>query len=386
MALVEGSNHPLFSQAIARLRRGIAGDLSEHREAHQCSSMICAPQCEESLIQAGKLVGPALTSNLYLCRLGSIHICTEQTHADGHTCPISGRMFNADRVSSYAKDDPRTWNSKPEISGGTRAVPLSKRKRATNTHKELTDDEVTQKATAMVKLLLYSSVRAALNRDAILRHEQEAKDAVCTYTKQQMQNKQLPFWTDMYRIVSYYSAQPLPYVEFCFDQTRCDYYVHVIRHMWKRIQLYYALSSVSSSSSSGGGTGAGGPPRLHFEHACLGILYAMRQGVIKQNHELLPKDNFLLLNLPCGQDLQHFNIQRNSMSKGETILECALNNALYKAHVSVQELQLNMLDMPVVHEAANNIVQVEHTQVPVKIGSNGEKLFMPTSRRKKLKK
>jgi hypothetical protein len=95
----------------------------------------------------------------------------------------------------------------------------------------------------------------------------------------------------------------------------------------------------------------------------------MRQGIrTADNVMLLPKDDFLLINLPIGNQLLFFNIKKNRIGKGERILKVMYEHA-FALNAPLPEITINV----------NLLPQKNGT----KLENNGQKLFMPTSRIKK---
>ncbi len=376
-------NDPLFSKAAYRLRCA-KKDLVEARVAnHQCSADFCNPQSEMSLIAAGHLQGPPLTCNVYLCTFGVFHVCTETacdvyTWSDTRTCHISGLQLGHAAESSYDKNDPRTWRSKPMSTPGVAhlrtpigAPPLvvapalpPRRQRV------IPEGEIKYRASAMVKLLLFSPNRIARNREAIQQFAEEAHDAKVTYIRQQAENMQLPFLTDLHRLQGHYTKRRLPLAEFTFVEGLHDYYVNIICQIWAKVIAYYVPEDEKEYEEDGVTEVS---PRFDFENVCLGVLYAMRQGLRIGTLMLLPKDDFLLANLPIINELGHFKIRRNRITKGDKILTQTYENAI-ASQVAVHDLMIDVNALPEKRE--------EQVVNNVKITSSGEKLFMPTSRKK----
>lgn len=400
-------NHPLFSQAVVRLRNAMGADLRDSREVHKCTAQLCKPQSESMLVTKGKLVAPPLTSNVFLCSYGTIHVCSERAceHygcSQAQTCHISGFQFGS-KISDYTRGDPRTWNAKPEpscaidtrllltqsgpaaVSNGSESkkrlpepivAPVPPAKRIFS-QKRLSIEDLTGIASGMVKLLLYSRNRINRNKDAIKTFQHDAGEARVTYVRQQLQNQQLPYWTDTYRLIGHYSSQELPLIEFVYSSNLHDYYVNVIVQVWKKVMLYYVPVEEKEYETDGI---TEIPPRVKFDDVCLGVLYAMRQGIRYNGHVFLPKDDFLLMNLPIGSDLYtYFGIRKNRISKGDKILEQTYNNAL-AANASLTDIMIDVTILPEKRE--EQLIQMPG-QVAAIITTSGEKLFMPKSRKEK---
>ncbi len=407
---------PLLSQAIIRLRNALTAQLQSTRTVHTCGPFVCSPQSEPSLIAKGMLVGPPLTSNVFLCLRGAVHVCTERAcehygFSNTRTCHVSGFQFGT-ADSSYDKGDSRTWKLKPETqsanavidprlfltqSGSLESLTNLKRSRTAEeeeedlgggaideppiptpkrpfTHKRISDEDLSQLVSGMVKLLLYSPNRVARNRDAIKAHQLEGSEAVHTYVRQQVKKKQRPYWTDNYRLMGYYSSRELPLREFAFSQNLHDYYVSIIVQVWRMVMRFYVPTAEKEYDGD-----VEIPPRLDVGNICLGVLYSMRQGIRYNGHTLLPKDDFLLMNLPIGPDLSYFNIRKRRVSIGEKIITQTYENALAE-DAPLGDIAIDVTLLP--EKRVEQHVQ-EEGSVPSIITTNGERLFMPQTRRKK---
>lgn len=394
---------PLFPQAIVRLKSH-KKDMDDSRKEHVCDFKVCNPQSEASLIHDGSLTGPPLTSNVFLCRFGVVHVCTKDGcsfHAASHTqtCPISGLNWGGSLVSDYDKNDYRTWKSKASVTVVSLEPDIVLKKTKTNEkrerspqppaapptpvvlkkkihHKVLSDDAVWQGASNMVKLLLYSNNRISRNKEAIDVYQQQARDSMATYTKERADEHQLPYWTDLYRLKSHWSSQPLPLKEFVFNENLHDYYVNIICQVWKKVLKYYVKPGEKEYEEDGV---TEIPPKVDLDTICLGVMYAMRQGIKHGDVILLPKDDFLLINLPIVTELPHFDIRRRCITDGDKILTETYENAI-ASDAPIQDLIIDVNYLPA--KRAEVILKEENA----KVTSSGEKLFMPQSRKKKMKK
>jgi hypothetical protein len=89
----------------------------------------------------------------------------------------------------------------------------------------------------------------------------------------------------------------------------------------------------------------------------------MRQGIrTGDNVMLLPKDDFLLINLPIGNQLLFFDILKNRIGKGERILKIMYEHA-FARNAPLSEITINL----------NLLPQKD-------LENNGRKIFMPTAR------
>lgn len=357
--VIDSPQNPLFAKSLAAIRAK-KKDLQDVRERHDCAAKVCNPQSELAF------GNQCFATNVFLCKFGSVHICSENAceyypHSPTHTCHVSGFQFGT-TVSSYDKNNSRSWFSKPEhvttMGPGTLVSPEPPIKKRRHVFQTISAEDAETRSGDMLKLLLFSNYRNTCNKSAIERFKEEAREARITYLKQQESNCQLPYWSDIYRITSHYMSQPLPLREFEFSQALHDYYVSIMCQVWVMVIKYYLTDSNAQI-----------PPRLNFENVCLGTLYSMRQGIrTADNVMLLPKDDFLLINLPIGNQLLFFNIKKSRIGKGERILQIMYQQA-FKQNAPLPEITIDV----------NLLPQKNGT----KLENNGQKLFMPTSRVKK---
>lgn len=168
-----------------------------------------------------------------------------------------------------------------------------------------------------------------------------------------------------------------------------EYYVQIILQVWRKVLQYFVLPADKEYEGD-----VEIPPRIDFETVCLGVLYGMRQGIRIDEYVLLPKDDFLLMHLPIGSDLSYFKIRydrwgvwgyfeliphtnrKDRISKGDKILAQTYDNAV-SLGVPFNEIMIDVSTLPEKREE-----QIIEGTVPMIITSNGEQLFMPTSRKK----
>ncbi len=376
---LERSADPAFGRAITRIMQRKSDMSEERRRSHMCDARVCNPQNEAAFYDDPE------TSNVFLCRFGSVHLCSayecpyfSETHSQA--CPISRMdIGSGPATSSYDAGDSRTWYSKldtgtaatapPTPPAPVAAVPIVVPQRAAALP---TDDAIALHASAVVKLLLFSRYRVACNKVAHAVHKQEARDSLHTYRKSQLSKRQPQHMTDKYRVRAHFMSQPLPYAIYEFSPDLHDYYVNICLQVWRLAVRYYDNASDMA-------------PRLDFQQLCLGVMYTMRQGRLTAGVVLLPKDDFLLFNLPLISHLTAFGITKNQVTKGEKILSQTYDNAIAGHHVDPRSLALDVTIMP--QKRAEEEVDEEEPEegaarVKVRVTSSGEKLFMPSSRRK----
>ena len=71
----------------------------------------------------------------------------------------------------------------------------------------------------------------------------------------------------------------------------------------------------------------------------------MRQGISREGVVLLPKDEFLLCNLPIINELSYFSIPKNAITKGNTMLLEMYQNA-FQSGVPLDELTIDVDKLP----------------------------------------
>lgn len=374
--IISSIKDPLFRQVLLRLRRlkTERNSLSESREAHACHPQFCFPESETMLGAENPL-----SCNVYMCNYGSTHVCTEDLctyyhAAPKNVCPISGYQFGRE-FSSYSKDDYRTRRAPlAEKICDSHAQPLKKQRRSTLYSPQLREEEAENQATKLVHLLLYSPKRHALNLKAALRFQHQAEEAKQKYIRDQLSARQLPYFTDMYRVVAHVTDhQELPLKEFEVDQNLVRYYVFVILQVWDILQRFHVPQAQKKFQGD-----LEIVPRLDFEAVSLAVLYTMRKGLRRAHVQLLPGDDFLLLNLPIINALIEFDLDKAQVTKGDKLISDAYDNAFTEG-VSMSEITLNMEKMP----APETSTVERHQSALVKISSSGERLFMPVVRKVK---
>lgn len=302
---------------------------------------------------------------------GEGHICTETAcqlylHTHDKTCPITGIHYAGFEVSSYDKHDYRTWKSGNATTTASAQGKVKKRR-----GKIASEETLEERATNMIRLLLFSNARMECNRDALKDMQSKADQCIETYTRKQLLLKQQPFYTDVYRFKAAIMSEPLPLTIFEPSTSLIAYYAAVILQIWKLVQTFYVPLKDKKYDEQGIEI----VPRLNFDHVALAILYMMRQGIQHMGVEILPRDEFLLQHLPGANYLSYFKLEKSGMSKGERIISNAFENA-----PNAKALCLNIEALPVHHADEQKIVRVEGYNVEAKVSSSGQLLFMPKSR------
>lgn len=351
---------------------------------HKCSAQRCMPLSEHALVESGHLEPPALTSQVYVCRFGAVHVCTAdacELYRDtvAHTCPLSG-INHGGQVSAYSRHDSRSWFA-PSVDRSVAPRPsrppvppaLSKTAAVLKKLEAYTEEQVRERASHMVKLLLFSNARVKLNDAVIARRVQDAQHDCEEYRRAQRAARQLPYATDLHRIRGWITSQPFVLREYEFDEHLHDYYVGVIVQVWERV-LQYARE---------GPTLALRTPHCDADTISIGTLYCMRKGMVQNGHVMLPCDSFLAQNLPAIGDLAvHFDVNRNRITCGDSIVTAALLHALRcRGGASLDATKLQTLAAEELEDLRRSAQS--KSRVPVKVSTNGDILFMPQSRKKR---
>jgi hypothetical protein len=257
------------------------------------------------------------------------------------------------------------------------AEPVKRKRRKRAYSRQMSDEDAKTAASNMVKLLLYSRNRHNCIQKAMERYRQQGEDARNTYIKTQKEMGQLPYVADVYRLMAHYQDQPMPMKEFEFNENTHNYYTFVITQVWDIVQRFHV--PLKNKRYEGDVEMV---PRLDFTAIAVGTMYLMRKGVSRAHTELLPADNFLLMNLPSINMLSEFGIEKSWVTKGDKIISDAYDNAFAEG-AAMSEVMLEMEKLPR-PESAPTISR--ERGVAVKISSSGEKLFMPQSRKSTLAK
>jgi hypothetical protein len=391
------TSDPLFVQAVARLRTS-KKDLEATRPPHVCSLTRCNPQGEASLYPGQ----PQLTCNVFLCKHGIIHLCTEDEcklygNSPTGTCPISGFQFGR-HISSFERGNEKSWNASKNEGMGNQEMKsvmmldeddlittttttivavettvVKKRKTA----RSIPIEDLRQRATTLINLLLYSNNRKRCNQVAHDQHLAEATMAKNIYISEMANLNQLPYWPDLYRIDAYFSSKPLPFEDLKYDEWLSHYYTHIILHVWELVQKFYVPVQQKIYDKE---TKEEIRPRLNFENVALGTLYIMRRGFrVNNSIDLLPQDDFLFVHLPSESQLHSFfDIKKSRLTEGDNVIARAYENAMSgKGLMLTQELIINFDALPSRKEAKVE----DFERISLKRSSTGEVLFMPKSRK-----
>lgn len=362
--LIENESHAQFGAIVARLRKGKGSQLSLQRKTHTCTHALCAPECETSMIQHGTLHGPPISNNVYLCNFGTVHICSETScslygYTKTQTCPLSGLEWGS-MVSTYDKNDYRTWHhGGREVETNNNYQSLKRiiedddndnddNKKEENQQKakkrrlimpaKISKETALERGRTLVDTLLYSNARRHRNMDALEEFQRQAENAKQTYIAGRLKNRQLPFLTDILRLVGNFCSQPLPLIEYPRDENVLEYYAHVIYQVWCKV-LDYCDKQLDEDGNEI-------PPRVDYETVGMGVLYTMRDGLQCSNVMVLPEDHFLVASLPDVRDMNYFGIQKRKVTLGNNLLKKIYKAAIVKHYIRPEQLVLDAAQLP----------------------------------------
>lgn len=388
MKLIRGVEDPDYHRVAARLRQRFG---PAPPATHVCHPLTCYANAmsEETLVRNRFLVGPVVSRNVFLIRCHGIHLCSEETcqlygSDPTGTCPVSGLQYGT-VVSSYSRDDSRTWYARLQTPQGPSLAlqgpqePAVKKQTTTRIGGPIVIplEQQQQISSSVLRLLLWSTKRESRNTRVREQLTESANDACATHVRERRAAGQLPFWTDLYRIRGYMMSQQPSLQILTYDETLQDYYVAIICQVWERVTRFRADASEKLTRSD-------------LEAVALGVLYGMRQTEYRCNGiMILAKDDFLAQELPPIPELApYFGMERNGVTRGQKLFRKAFDHA-FSTGVPHSEIEL---DMAAVTRAAASTIDPEATirrddrNRQVKITNKGEVLFMPVSRKNLHKK
>ena len=283
------------SRAEARVRAALCqkGELVESACAHVCETAFCRPQNEVAL----NLPGPPLDDSVYVCRYGQVHVCTEDEceNVFGGTCALSGRSHaNHTGMSSYDKNDYRTWNS------GTHTA----RHYGANAKRQRIKP-LEPRVTQVITTLLYSPVRNDINKHSHKAYAEIFKRKVAQY----VQENEMPSIIQIEMMEEKYKNHNEKIPIIAYDHDAVERYTALILRTYSLVKQY----SLDPSK---------------LETVAVGVLYMLRQGFVAEGRTLFEIDSFLLHNLPSPSDLPRFGYQKSSITKGKHQIQNVYNNLL----------------------------------------------------------
>lgn len=385
MKVIQGPDDPLYRALVLRIRQH-CGPALEHR----CTSQDCfrGSESEQSLVSRGILPGPPISSNVFVTRCRAIHLCSERScslwnNDPTGTCPVSGIQYGQ-LVSSYDRNNSRTWYAPtllPESGSGSVAPaetkPTASKKRALP--QPLSQDKKWERASNLLKLLLWSSKRVTRNKQVAGELRALADKMCADYVAEQREQGQLPYWTELFVRRGYALSRTLPLQILEFDEEKHDYYAGILVQVWDRVARFYVRGPRPLNVDA--------VPQREFDCVALAALYMMRQSDYhREGVALLPHDDFLAAALPPATDLAtYFGVQGQLITRGTKYIRQSFENA-FADRVPPGEIELDMSKL--ITKSAKQDTEVGGTITTdaknrqVKITNSGEVLFMPKARKK----
>jgi hypothetical protein len=308
----EDGDDPRFVTVVRRLQEGRAAEPLLRGKHPQCSKS-CNPRSEASLIHDGYLKGPPISSNVYICAYGSLHVCSKTSceyYGAQHdqTCHVSG-IQHGTVVSSYDANDYRTW--KPQIPAAAhQPIPTStgkKRKTFSAPSSKATAaaaSDIAERAETIVVNLLFSSMRTQRNLTATITHRKAAQKSKQSYAyERKTHHHQLPYLSELHKRSAWALQCELPLKELERDDSLIAYYVAVIVQLYNKVRTHCVFEH-----------------RIDPDAIALGALYMLRQGYIDDGRVFLAVDAFLAEHLPRINDMVFFGFDRNKITDGMRML------------------------------------------------------------------
>jgi hypothetical protein len=306
----EDDNDPDFATLVRRLQQSYpaAVEAANKKRHHPQCSKECQPRSEASLIHDGLLKGPPISSNVYYCMYGSLHICSKTrceyyAAQQDQTCHVSG-IQHGTIVSSYDANDYRTWKPQIPAASSTMIEPATKKPKVKKTRATAAGHFLTQRVETIVMDLLFSSIRTQRNLAATANYRKIAQKARQAYAyERKTRHKQLPYLSELHKRSACAIQSALPLSELAFDPSMVAYYVAVIRQLWEKLCTHIAFDH-----------------RIDQETVALGVLYMMRQPYVHDGRVILAEDEFLRNHLPRISDMVFFGYDRDKITEGMSML------------------------------------------------------------------
>lgn len=371
-------------------------DLATKRKEHVCSEAVCAPRNERFYLAHGFIALPIMCDGVFLCRFGSVHVCTPATctrymeNTQG-VCPISGVSYGQVYSTAYNKEDTRTWYQKPQTntveesdarrivrvkrsrtvlmqSGSLFADPQSSSKEGVASSEESapreeeppleeeeeqekkkkigrartrTRQQLEPKIKYVIEQLLFSHARTEYNDEVTQKHAEAHKKQQERYLLNCKKHGQFPNLIDLHTISNYYNNLPLPMLNIEIDHIMLNHYINVISQVWVIVAKYADDNST----------------KVSVEAVSLGTLYTLRQGLAYNGIQLIPKDPFMCQRgvLPIINDVVRFGFTKKTVTCGEKLIDAAYNRAMAK-NVSKDEIMINFSIMQQQNDEADYMI------------------------------
>ena len=338
----ENEDDPRFAQVVRRLQQGFAalGSTAPKKRPHPQCSRACAPRSEASFVHDGYLTGPPISSNVYICSYGSLHICSKtacEYYGAQHdqTCQVSG-IQHGTVTSSYDANDHRTWkaltpaqSSGAVLKGSTAMVVPTKKRKAPAAAAAAPIDA--DRAETIVVNLLFSSMRTQRNMAATCANRRNANKAKQGYVyERKVHQHQLPYLSELHKRSAWCLLAELPLRELERDDSLVAYYVAVIGQLSSKVRAHCVFGH-----------------RIDMESLALGTLYMLRQGYVHEGRVYLAADPFLEAHLPRINDMVFFGYDRDKITDGMRMLLTLYTSA----GVAPEALMLDVTQLPVLGES-----------------------------------
>lgn len=327
-----------IEKSLARIAtaKRLSGHLYDNHVVHECIPSFCDPCSEQMLTERGKLVGPIVHPNTYMCNYRVVHVCTVETcnTTEHGVCRITGACYGSSGVSSYDKMDYRTWRTKTtdtpnstlsaRIYGQEPVVEQVEFKTPKRPYKPTPVSKIQQTVKEMVRKLLYDGCRQNINDIRTKKIDTERSNVVDGY-KLQCGREQTPVDLTQISIINHHyknlNAELLPIEPYNID--KIQHYVYLCKQVCIFVQEYWEK-------------------KISFGSVTLATLYAMKQGYRLHDINILPQDLYLIRMLPMKNELSRFSIASKMLTHGQILLEYAYLNAIDRG-ASTESLQLKLI-------------------------------------------
>jgi CRISPR/Cas system CMR-associated protein Cmr5 small subunit len=251
-------------------------------QPHMCRVGFCDPQNEASLISRGILKPPAiLPDNVYICKYGVIHTCSEFTCMAEGTCPVSGAsMGYVNEYSNYDPLDPRTWEVNKDA---------KKPKRQ--------NDAAEERIEYIIEELLYSQKRKKIHDKLYVQSQKLLKKEKTNYLKQCKNTREVNLIKLAMIITKHTQKNGMNYM-LERDTVLVTKYTALI------LDIYERIKKISNK-------------KVNVEAVTLACLYKMQQGGVQG---LLEPDIYLARNLPELAHLHEFGFNKTRFTDGEKLI------------------------------------------------------------------
>lgn len=343
----------LINQSLLRLQEAKkrAGTFREiaPQPNHICHPQVCAPENEPALISQGCLRAPPLTTDVYLCNHGYIHVCTAErcNNASFGVCNISGACHGQyGGYSSYDSQDYRTRRTTatefcktaptsislkrqlqhPEDASNNNAVVetvkrsktslSSQRRRRRPSQSNHNNSSVASNyydaCRKRIEFLLYDKKRAKINTNITHMMQRKSQNAITQYLHTTQRNAIPPNVIMMAMIMDNFAPEHNVLLSM---PTYSDKLVHrycvIVLHVFQLVMQYVQIKE-----------------KINIEDIALGVLYALRTGLKINNLYVLKPDKKLITILPKPNDLSILQINKKTLTHAIAVIKLAYTTAM----------------------------------------------------------